>query len=184
MRVERCRAVWTCHCCNTVLSVWHVPLQRYDTVKEGGTLATIKTAGRPVMEEKESGESEPVDLRCAEQPELLSLIISGEEEATQEESDLGGKEKKNVLLCCVFLTAKWDCVAVRATAIVRQPVNPCQGQCHGAAWPLRLCGSYKQRLNSTQAGGPRRTAATQWTAAAQAASYQWVNNNKIGYWNK
>lgn len=45
------------------------------------------------MEEKETGESEPVDLRCAEQAELLSLIISGEEEATQEESDLGGKEK-------------------------------------------------------------------------------------------
>ncbi|XP_031146262.1 uncharacterized protein C11orf95 homolog isoform X1 [Sander lucioperca] len=44
------------------------------------------------MEEKESGESEPVDLRCAEQPELLSLIISGEEEATQEESDLGEED--------------------------------------------------------------------------------------------
>ncbi|XP_030286550.1 uncharacterized protein C11orf95 homolog isoform X3 [Sparus aurata] len=41
------------------------------------------------MEEKETGESEPVDLRCAEQTELLSLIISGEEEATPEESDLG-----------------------------------------------------------------------------------------------
>ncbi|XP_070849235.1 zinc finger translocation-associated protein isoform X4 [Chaetodon trifascialis] len=41
------------------------------------------------MEEKETGQSEPVDLRCAEQAELLSLIISGEEEATQEESDLG-----------------------------------------------------------------------------------------------
>lgn len=48
------------------------------------------------MEEKETGGSEPVDLRCAEQAELLSLIISGEEEATQEESDLGGKEKKIV----------------------------------------------------------------------------------------
>ncbi|XP_044041141.1 zinc finger translocation-associated protein isoform X3 [Siniperca chuatsi] len=41
------------------------------------------------MEEKETGGSEPVDLRCAEQAELLSLIICGEEEATQEESDLG-----------------------------------------------------------------------------------------------
>ncbi|XP_040887260.1 uncharacterized protein C11orf95-like isoform X4 [Toxotes jaculatrix] len=41
------------------------------------------------MEEKGAGEREPVDLRCAEQAELLSLIISGEEEATQEESDLG-----------------------------------------------------------------------------------------------
>ncbi|XP_056225872.1 zinc finger translocation-associated protein isoform X3 [Seriola aureovittata] len=39
------------------------------------------------MEENQPGE--PVDLRCAEQAELLSLIISGEEEATQEESDLG-----------------------------------------------------------------------------------------------
>nr|XP_046236373.1 zinc finger translocation-associated protein isoform X3 [Scatophagus argus] len=44
------------------------------------------------MEEKETGESEPVDLRCAEQAELLSLIISGEEEATQEESDLGEED--------------------------------------------------------------------------------------------
>ncbi|XP_068164316.1 zinc finger translocation-associated protein isoform X2 [Antennarius striatus] len=41
------------------------------------------------MEEKETGENEPVDLRCAEPPELLSLIISGEEEATQEERDVG-----------------------------------------------------------------------------------------------
>lgn len=112
------------------------------------------------MEEKETGESEPVDLRCAEQTELLSLIISGEEEATPEESDLGGKGKKLVLLFGVFPTVMWLCVSVRVTAIVRQPVNPCQGQCHGAAWPLRLCGSYKQRLNSTQAGGPRHTAAT------------------------
>ncbi|KAM9426585.1 zinc finger translocation-associated protein [Pholidichthys leucotaenia] len=40
------------------------------------------------MEEEAAG-SEPVDLRCAQQPELLSLIISGEEEATQEQSDLG-----------------------------------------------------------------------------------------------
>ncbi|KAM8746861.1 zinc finger translocation-associated protein isoform 2-T2 [Acanthopagrus schlegelii] len=44
------------------------------------------------MEEKETGESEPVDLRCAEQTELLSLIISGEEEATPEESDLGEED--------------------------------------------------------------------------------------------
>lgn len=50
------------------------------------------------MEEKETAESEPVDLRCAEQPELLSLIISGEEEATQEESDLGGKGKNSVII--------------------------------------------------------------------------------------
>ncbi|KAK5621439.1 hypothetical protein CRENBAI_006823 [Crenichthys baileyi] len=41
------------------------------------------------MEEKETGESEPVDLRSSEQSELLSLIISGEEETTQEGSDLG-----------------------------------------------------------------------------------------------
>ncbi|KAK5848695.1 hypothetical protein PBY51_006288 [Eleginops maclovinus] len=44
------------------------------------------------MEEKETGESESVDLRCAEQAELLSLIISGEEEATREESDLGDED--------------------------------------------------------------------------------------------
>ncbi|XP_055794881.1 zinc finger translocation-associated protein [Salvelinus fontinalis] len=41
------------------------------------------------MEEKETGESEPVVLPCAEQADSLSLIISGEEEATQEQSDLG-----------------------------------------------------------------------------------------------
>ncbi|XP_030579073.1 uncharacterized protein C11orf95 [Archocentrus centrarchus] len=41
------------------------------------------------MEEQGAGEREPVNLRCADQPELLSLIISGQEEATQEESDLG-----------------------------------------------------------------------------------------------
>ncbi|KAF7653435.1 hypothetical protein LDENG_00082970 [Lucifuga dentata] len=41
------------------------------------------------MEEKDTGESEPVDLRSAEQPELLSLIISGEEEATQGEEEDG-----------------------------------------------------------------------------------------------
>ncbi|KAM6949357.1 zinc finger translocation-associated protein [Aplochiton taeniatus] len=40
------------------------------------------------MEENETGESEPVDLQCAEQTDLVSLIISGEEEATQE-SDFG-----------------------------------------------------------------------------------------------
>lgn len=50
------------------------------------------------MEEKDTGDSEPVDLRCAEQPELLSLIISGEEEATQQHSDLGGKGKKNSVI--------------------------------------------------------------------------------------
>ncbi|XP_070786356.1 zinc finger translocation-associated protein [Enoplosus armatus] len=44
------------------------------------------------MEEKGAGGSEPVDLRCAEQAELISLIISGEEEATQEESDLGEED--------------------------------------------------------------------------------------------
>ncbi|KAK2900282.1 zinc finger translocation-associated protein isoform X2 [Channa argus] len=58
-------------------------------MEEGGTRATTKAAARPVMEEKETGEREPVNLRCAEQAELLSLIISGEEEATPEESDLG-----------------------------------------------------------------------------------------------
>ncbi|XP_034471527.1 uncharacterized protein C11orf95 homolog isoform X3 [Hippoglossus hippoglossus] len=40
------------------------------------------------MEEAESGGPEP-EPRCAEQTELLSLIISGEEEATPEESELG-----------------------------------------------------------------------------------------------
>lgn len=58
------------------------------------------------MEEKETGEREPVDLRCAEQAELLSLIISGEEEATQEDSDLGGKGEKTALFFLVLPTAK------------------------------------------------------------------------------
>lgn len=57
------------------------------------------------MEEKETGEREPVDLRCVEQAELLSLIISGEEEATREDSDLGGKGK-NALFYLVLPTAK------------------------------------------------------------------------------
>lgn len=130
------------------------------------------------MEEKETGESEPVDLRCAEQAELLSLIISGEEEATRGESDLGGKEKKRVLLFLVFPTAKWVCVAVRATAIVSQPVNPCQGQCHGAAWPLCLCGSYKQRLNSTQAG--RHTVTHRRHLVASSGHCANANNNNMG----
>ncbi|KAM4537331.1 zinc finger translocation-associated protein [Odontesthes bonariensis] len=44
------------------------------------------------MEEKETGVSEPVDLRCSEQSELLSLIISGEEEAARERSNLGDED--------------------------------------------------------------------------------------------
>ncbi|KAM9717306.1 zinc finger translocation-associated protein isoform 2-T2 [Menidia menidia] len=44
------------------------------------------------MDEKGTGGDEPVDLRCSEPSELLSLIISGEEEATQEESDLGDED--------------------------------------------------------------------------------------------
>lgn len=39
------------------------------------------------MEEADTG-AEPLDLRCGEQPELLSLIISGDEEATREDRDL------------------------------------------------------------------------------------------------
>lgn len=50
------------------------------------------------MEEPDTGGREPVDLRCAQQPGLLSLIISGEEEATRQDSDLGGK----LLLFSVF----------------------------------------------------------------------------------
>ena len=56
------------------------------------------------MEENDTGESDPVDLHCAGRTDLVSLIISGEEEATQEESDLGhcsllgGKQKKNYML--------------------------------------------------------------------------------------
>ncbi|TNN57112.1 putative protein C11orf95 [Liparis tanakae] len=38
------------------------------------------------------GSGEPAELRCAEQAELLSLIIGGEEEATREESDLGDED--------------------------------------------------------------------------------------------
>ncbi|XP_026155159.1 uncharacterized protein C11orf95 homolog isoform X2 [Mastacembelus armatus] len=40
------------------------------------------------MDAQGTGERQPAELRCAEQAELLSLIISGEEEATQEESEL------------------------------------------------------------------------------------------------
>ncbi|KAK7910275.1 hypothetical protein WMY93_014959 [Mugilogobius chulae] len=40
------------------------------------------------MEEADTGGTQAADLRCAEQAELLSLIISGDEEATREDSDL------------------------------------------------------------------------------------------------
>ncbi|XP_004574356.1 zinc finger translocation-associated protein isoform X1 [Maylandia zebra] len=40
------------------------------------------------MEEKGAGQGQPVKLRCAYQPELLSLMTSGQEETTQEESEL------------------------------------------------------------------------------------------------
>lgn len=47
----------------------------------------------------DTAETEPVELRCSEQPELLSLIISGEEEEeAQEGSDLGGKHNHAVIL--------------------------------------------------------------------------------------
>lgn len=46
------------------------------------------------MEEKGAGQGQPVKLRCAYQPELLSLMTSGQEETTQE-SELVGKEQKN-----------------------------------------------------------------------------------------
>ncbi|KAM6909487.1 zinc finger translocation-associated protein [Xenentodon cancila] len=49
------------------------------------------------MERKEAREGEPVDLRCSEQSEVLSLIISGEEEATQEEGDLGVFSKEDTV---------------------------------------------------------------------------------------
>uniref|UniRef100_A0A3B3ZKH5 C2H2-type domain-containing protein n=1 Tax=Periophthalmus magnuspinnatus TaxID=409849 RepID=A0A3B3ZKH5_9GOBI len=47
------------------------------------------------MEEADTGGTEPVDFRCAEQAELLSLIISGDEEATREDSDLEGDHLAN-----------------------------------------------------------------------------------------
>lgn len=98
----------------------------------------------PLMEEPES----------AEQPELLSLIISGEEEATPEESDLGGKgggsegRKLSVFFAVALTGALCSCqnhgychaaceVSVGDNAVEQH--GPC------------LCGSYKQRLNSTQA---------------------------------
>lgn len=45
------------------------------------------------MEEKEKEESEPLDLRSGDQAELILLVISGEEDATQDESALRGKIK-------------------------------------------------------------------------------------------
>lgn len=137
------------------------------------------------MEEKETGEREPVDLRCAEQAELLSLIISGEEEATQEESDLGGKGKKKlVLLLWCFPPqsgSAWlsEPRPLSSSQLLRVTDNAIEQ--HG---PSCLCGSYKQRLNSTQAGGLRHKAATQWTAAAQAVLYQRINNHIMVCWFK
>lgn len=56
------------------------------------------------MEEKGAGQGQPVKLRCAYQPELLSLMTSGREETTQEESELVGKEQKtHLVLIFLFL---------------------------------------------------------------------------------
>lgn len=103
------------------------------------------------MEEKEPGESEPVDLRCSEQSELLSLIISGEEEATQEESDLGGKGKRNRKAVVIFVfssAAEWMWLTVTQSLSDRQliRVRDKAMERHGPS----VCGSYKQRLNGTQ----------------------------------
>lgn len=91
----------------------------------------------------------------AEQAELLSLRIGGEEEATREESDLGGKEtvyNQYVLLFPALLAATcgWRLSEPRPLS-----VNPCRGQCRSSMAPPPG-GSYKQRLNSTgqAAGGP------------------------------
>lgn len=65
------------------------------------------------MEETETGGMEPVDLRCGDQPELLSLIICGEEEATPEESDLGGKRKNNKQCYYSECFPGWRTVALR-----------------------------------------------------------------------
>ncbi|XP_015257117.1 PREDICTED: uncharacterized protein C11orf95 homolog [Cyprinodon variegatus] len=57
--------------------------------EEGGRRATAASRARSVMEE------EPVDLRSSEHTDLLSLIISGEEEATRQGGDLGGDNLAN-----------------------------------------------------------------------------------------
>lgn len=48
------------------------------------------TSAGSVMEEKEKEESEPLDLRSGDPAELILLVISGEEDATQDESALRG----------------------------------------------------------------------------------------------
>lgn len=88
------------------------------------------------MEEKEKEESEPLDLRSGDQAELILLVISGEEDATQEESALRGKMRITVTFLTISFAPVWACLAVGATAITKQSANPCQGQYHGAAWPL------------------------------------------------
>lgn len=68
-------------------------------------------------------------------------------------------------------------VAVRATAIVTQPVNPCQGQSHGAAWPLRLSVRLSVAPDKQKGRGallpPRGHRAT-----AASASERTVNSNR------
>lgn len=67
------------------------------------------------MEEGGPGGAEPGELRCAEQAEVLSLIISGEEEATQADSEVGGKEKSCGMILSVCLAPRGQCAALSQT---------------------------------------------------------------------
>lgn len=68
------------------------------------TLNAPNSAGSG-MEEKEKEESEPLDLRSGDQAELILLVISGEEDATQDESAQRGKIKirGHFFVFCCFL---------------------------------------------------------------------------------
>lgn len=115
------------------------------------------------MEEKEKEESEPLDLRSGDQAELILLVISGEEDATQDESALRGKIK---IRGAYFFFFKLFVERLYGSAWLSGPrllqnsqlirVRDNTMEQHGPSFS----GSYKQRLNSTKAGGQRCNAAT------------------------
>lgn len=104
---------------------------------------SVETAAGSVMEEREQGESEPVDLRCGEQAELISLGTNGAEEATREEAGLGGKEKLMFSFVALLAACGSACLSeprpLSGSQLIRVRDNTTEQ--HGPS----VCGSYKQK---------------------------------------